>query len=63
MTGLEWVNRVLERCENDDALNAIAYDAIDNITTPSRIARKAREYQAARRAFYAQLALNGVYSS
>ncbi len=60
MTGLEWVKQMRG---SDNATAGIAFDALATITVPSRIARKAREYIAARDAFENQLAKNGVYPS
>lgn len=57
MKGKEWANA---NKNTDNAIYALAESATYEITTPSRIARKAREYIAARDAFEAQLDKNGV---
>jgi len=63
MRGLAWVKSVLASQNSDDRTYNLAIDAVYAINTPSRIARKAREYIAAREAFESQLAKNGIYVS
>jgi hypothetical protein len=57
MKGKDWAKA---HTNTDNALLALAESATYEISTPSRIARKAREYIAARDAFEAQLDKNGV---
>ncbi len=57
MNGKEWAKA---HKNTDNALYALASDATYSIAGKSRIARKAREYIAAREAFEDQLDKNGV---
>jgi hypothetical protein len=61
MNGKEWAKA--HKSETDNALYALATDATYSISGKSRIARKAREYIAAREAFENQLDKNGVFAS